>query len=1481
MPDHDEMTDPHLRATAPVEEKRRTGLPERPSIDEAQLRHDATALAGELKRAAPAKTLNGFTAKIEALQARLGERLRACKAMVTSPELTPARELLESGRMLESALIGMLADRKRYAEVPLVAGPITEMPRIVRIADRYIATVEGIWSLDTIRLYMEEVQRSEALPMAEILLLPGSMKLAQVELLLDVADAAFAGGAMPTIEDSPLSGPIHSLRRMDQTDWHDLLEGITVFHRILSEDPAHAYAEMDEESRVSYRMRVAELAHRASSNEVQTATTALHMAQAAAANPVANARLARRMSHVGYYLFEEGFEGLSRHISYFPPPAVRIRMFVKRHAETIYVLGIFVLSTLLIAALIAPLVPHNNFTAVIIALLLSLLPASVGASDLINSVVTAMFPPQSLPKLDYRKFIPMESTTLVVVPTLLLSEDQVRETFDELEARYLSNPDANLHFGLLTDLPDSQEKPEHEDKHRLVEMAVACTNGLNEKYRNEPYGRFLLLHRHRIYNARQRVWMGWERKRGKLLDLNKLLLGAFDSFPIKAGPLEILRHVRYVITLDSDTQLPRGSAARMVGAIAHPLNQAIVNPQTRIVDKGYGILQPRVGVSVGSASRSRLAALYSGETGFDIYTRAVSDVYQDLFGEGIFTGKGIYEVAILHEVLDRRFPRDSLLSHDLIEGAYARAGLATDIEVIDDYPSHYSAHTRRKHRWLRGDWQIVQWLSTSVPDESGRMTPNPISMISQWKMLDNLRRSLIEPVTFLLFVLGWCVLPGGPFYWTFVLLTLLLLPAFVQFGFNLGRAAITLNGTAILEAFGSFFASLGFHFLNLAFLAHQTLLSLDAIIRSLVRRFLTGERLLEWETAAESEANRAVSTLDLYLQLSPAVAFAVAIWLTLRNPVALLVASPILILWVSAAGIAGWLDSPPRKLAKPLSRKDESFLEEQALLVWRYFSEFGGAENHWLIPDNVEEKGAHQVRTLSPTNLGMVINARQAAERLGFLTLPEFAEATLGTLTTYERLEKFNGHIFNWYNIETLQAMQPRVVSTVDSGNLMASLYALHGGALDLLKRPLLGPQPFRALARMLAVEVPVFAADTPGLLTAVAWLTQLDLPDAASWKVAEGRRRRDAMLGFVTEYLPWLLPRFTPLFGITHFHHPENEHLPSLQQAAVYVRDMSGRLSELLGSEPESSGEAALIRELLDLLSGATDRIERLRQDVERIAAEAIWHADAMHYGFLFVEARQLLSIAYDDAAGEINSACYDLLASEARIASFLAVAKGDIPQRSWFNLGRTHTIASGRAVLISWTGTMFEYLMPALWMKTYPDTLITRSLEASIAVQRRHVRGIPWGISESGFAKTDPQGRYSYQAWGIPALALKYEAEDGPVISPYSSFLAMAFARADAIANLQRMAALGWVGAYGFYEAADYTQGKEPQLVRSWMAHHQGMSLLAVTNLLAGNVFQQWFHANPRVRAAELLLHERPLSRQALKTIEERLRTAARAAS
>jgi cyclic beta-1,2-glucan synthetase len=1420
--------------------------------------------------------------------------------MSDDPQQTAYRSaLLELGashRLLRSAL-GAVSDRQRdIARLPRVlhAGK-PEEPRVAALAQAYLSAMEGAFSGPLFSSFIGAAQAHEPLNVDELWDLSSFLRFVLLEWLLRES-LDLLGGQSQTPPAAVLNH-INSLRSITNADWEYLIEPLIVLDTVLRRDPAETFSVMDFETRQLYRKRIAMLARRSDCSEMQVAQAALQLSldsadQLAPGDP----RLQRRRIHVGYYLIDKGFPLLAHRVGYHPSMAFRARDFVHLHAADFFLGGIQVLTLLVIAAALFPVVPViAHFGLLVLAILLLLLPATQVAVDVVNNAVTSFFDPEPLPKLDFSRGIPAECTTLVAVPSLLLNEKQVRELVNDLEVRFLANREPNLHFALLTDLPDSVSKPRENDTHPLVDLAVRLIDNLNAHYNSPRNGTFLFLHRHRIFNSRQGVWMGWERKRGKLLDLNNYLAGTFDAFPIKAGRIEVLRQVRYILTLDSDTQLPHGTAARLAGAIAHPLNQAIIDPKTRIVTSGFGILQPRISVAVRSSAQSRLAAIYSGQNGFDIYTRAISDAYQDLFGEGIFTGKGIYEAATLHAVLDRRFPRNSLLSHDLIEGAYARAGLATDIELVDDYPSHYSAYIRRKHRWVRGDWQIAQWIFGRVPNEAGRSEPNPISDISRWKILDNLRRSLVDPFLFLLFILGWLVLPGGPLYWTLAALSLLFFPTVAQFAFGLGRAFGSRQKGRVSDTVAGFGQALLVTLLHLVFLPHETAMAFDAIARSLVRRFITGERLLEWETAYQSELQRSRRTpIDRYLALMPLIvtALGLLIWVGAQHRGAILCALPILVIWALSNPITIWLNRPPRE-RQPVASGDKEFLIEHALRIWRYFREYGSDRHHYLIPDNVEEDGLLEAARVSPTNIGLLLNARQAAYEFGWLTAPEFAELSRASLATITNLEKYRGHLYNWYDTQTLQVLgNPPFVSSVDSGNFVASLYTLHTGAMDIARKPLLHAQLFsgiRAFWRLLRKEKSLWPRvsrlalpkESASMSEWIAWLpdAQSTLAEACStatgqphdlWLLTEVRQRVDAAYALVRDYFPWLLPQFASLEENAPGAVSERQRAITIKDALPYAEALTARLLRIQGSGSENRALAQLAEDLRMLLPAAMHNLRSLFAALGAVEQDAARLAEETDFSFLVNHDRMILSIGYEKGAAKIHPASYDMIASEARIATFLAIARGDLPHQSWYKLARDHAYAYGRFLLLSWTGTMFEYLMPALWMRSYPGTMIARTQDAAVHVQQAfaHDLGIPWGISESGGAQKNPEGRYHYQAFGVPRLALWFEATAGPVISPYSTFLALQVNAGAALANLRRMAAMGWIGDYGYYEAADYIQSlRKPELVREWMAHHQGMALLAIANLLCDNVVQNWFHDNPLVQAAELLLHEMPISRAVLK--------------
>jgi len=1391
------------------------------------------------------------------------------------------RWLHDNINLVDMELYGMVDGLKAMSKVPhVMAEGDTVMPRPLVLAQGFLSALQYQFSETALTRYILAFQEVTILNMKELIALVPALKMVLLEEIVR--------RAAKVLEDKNgvhgVGFCITSLREATQASWKELLEPLILFDRILRQDPAGAYARMDFESRELYRKRVVKIARRSDCTETEVARHALALAREASDKHSGDPRLDLRRSHIGFYILAEGKNLLHQRVRFRPAFAQRAADFLRNHPDEYYLPGIEILTFAITTAIVVLIT--NRFSPpdlIFLAIVALFLPASQSAVLLVNYLTTSLLRPQILPKLDFSEGVPKDCVTLVGVPTLLLNEKQVHRLAEDVEVRFLGNRDRNVHFIILSDLPDSRHSPREDSP--LIDLCADLVRKLNDKYAAERKGSFLMLHRHRVYNPHEKVWMGWERKRGKLMDLNKYLRHEYDSFPIKVGDLSVLADVRYVITLDSDTELPRGSAYRMIGCLAHPLNQAIIDPERNIVVAGYGILQPRVGVSVQSAAKSRLAAIYSGETGFDIYTRAISDVYQDLYGEASFAGKGIYEVDTLHRVLNHRFPNNALLSHDLIEGAYARAGLASDIEVIEDYPSHYSAYNRRKHRWLRGDWQITAWLFSHVRDESGQRVANPISFISQWKIFDNLRRSLVEPATLVLFVLGWTVLPGRAVWWTLATLAILFLPAWCQFIFELTRAAIQKERAVAKDAVKALFASNVNVLLTLTFLAHQMLLSSDAVVRTLVRRLVTRERLLQWETAAEAEIGATRRTpLEIYLDWTPALALGLALLVWFVKPWSIFSALPILILWACSKLVSVWLNRPPRARYQEPTDKEKRLLRHAALHTWRYFAEFSNPEHHWLIPDNVEQDPYRVAARLSTTNLGLLLNARQAACEFGYLTVSEFAEQTLRTLVTISNLERYRGHLLNWYDTRTLAPLSPKFVSSVDNGNLLASLWTLEQGCWDRLRRPLLQPSLADGFVDHLGALVSLHALPRRDLnaiqnpLEHEYWLdVLLNFSDSVlessselkprnggdvKWFKEQLRLRLQQIRQEVTDHCPWLLPEFAGIRAELNLRPIDT--IP-LERLPFFIDRLQVKLAV-----PGRNGNSNVRERLRSLLPAARTQIEALIENLRAIASNASRLANEMDFRFLRQRRRKLLSIGYDVTGSKLHDACYDLLASEARIATFVAIAKDDIPQDTWFQLGRVHTIDHGHKVLLSWTGTMFEYLMPSIWMRAYPQTLldITTNIAAQAQQAYTHGKHIPWGISESSFAIRDPAGNYGYQAFGVPHLGLREPDTDRLVISPYSTFLALHVDPQAALHNLRRMAKKGWCGRYGFYESIDFGSSqnaswhRDYEIVRCWMAHHQGMSLLSIANLLFGGIVQQWFHSSPRVQATELLLHEKPIA-------------------
>jgi len=1408
--------------------------------------------------------------------------------------------LRDNAQQLSSSARSVRDELGSLSHIPHVVSTKDELlPRVLAIAEAFFATTDSTFSDASFSTFCLAFEETTPLEYREIGALVPAMKLVLLEEIAAQGIRLVRGRANGETVKSPkrVTTFIRILQDVTQASWKDILELLIPFDKTLRKDPASAYASMDIESRNIYRERVSKIAQRSDRSELEVAEQALALAREANTRKSIDPRIRLRECHIGYYLIAEGTALLCERVGFNPTFGERLRTWLRTHPDDFLLFGIAFLTLAIITGAVWLLTPATTSPLLVLfSILILLLPASQAAVQLMNYITTNLLPVASLPKLDFSEGIPDDCVTLVAIPTLLLNEKQVRGLVEDLEVRYLGNHDRNMHFALVSDLPDS-DQPGKEDS-SLVDLCSELIEELNQRYAEKNEGSFFLLHRHRVYNPREKGWMGWERKRGKLLDLNQLLREQSDSFPVKVGDFSILPNVRFVITLDSDTELPRGSGHRMVGAMAHPLNQAIIDPVNNIVVAGYGILQPRVGVSVQSTARSRLAAIFAGETGLDPYTRAVSDVYQDLYGEGTFAGKGIYEVDTMFKVLNRRFPRNSLLSHDLIEGAYARAGLTTDVIVIEDYPSHYSAYNRRKHRWLRGDWQIVEWLTDRVPDESGARVPNPISLISRWKILDNLRRSLVEPATFALLLFSWLVM-DRPILWTLATICLLFVPAWAEFAFGLTRAIMARQLRDVRAALSNLFATNFTVLLTLTLLAHQTLLSLDAVVRALVRRLVTRERMLEWETAAEAELGERRTPVDRYIDWMPVLAIGLGLLLWFARPTSLLAAGPILVLWACSKRFALWLNASPLETAPEITRADSWLLRKSALYIWRYFAEFSNEEQNWLVPDNIEDEPRKIAASVSPTNVGLLLNARQVANEFGYLTVPEVVELTQKTLGTIVRLRKYRGHLLNWYDTRTLEAKPPFFISSVDSGNLLASLWTLHQGCLEGLHKPLVSKSLASGLLDHLSALVELRALPKRTFsryeteFQGDDWLTAVlnfpeellegkkssqksdSSPDIA-WFSKQAHLRVRSIRELVEGYMPWNLPEFAALgnelsggapngpaaHAVALFDEVPLEQLPDL------ISELEARLNHFLPSVRNGHGPAA--ERLLPLLSEARRNVLGLIEDLRQMGLQAGSLADAMDFTFLLDKQRMLLSVGFDAQSQELQPYCYNLLATEPRTAVFIAIAKEDIPQDCWFRLDRPFTSDQGRPVLLSWTGTMFEYLMPSIWMRSYPNTLLDRASLAAVRSQQAYAasKGILWGISESACSKRNDAGDYHYEAFGVPSLALRKSGAGPLVVSPYSTFLALNVDRQAALENLHKMDAMGWFGSYGFYEAADYTsprtliRGARYELVRSWMVHHQGMSLLSLANFLCDNVVQRWFHSDRRVQATELLLQEKPVS-------------------
>jgi cyclic beta-1,2-glucan synthetase len=1239
---------------------------------------------------------------------------------------------------------------------------------------------------------------------------------------------------------------ITSMRAISDADWSELFERMSFVDDILA--VGGSFSAMDFPTRNLYRSAIEELARGSNRTETEIAKRAVLTAQQ---EPRGHEPDSERRDNPGYHLLTGGRRAFEKAIGF----RSLTHTWFGRLGRALGIRGYAGAGVILAGVILT--VPLFMLAATgVEGRWLSLLgvvgvnPAIDLSVALVNQVVTRAFGATLLPALELSTGVPSELRTIVAVPTLLTTRAAIEEQIERLEIHHLASPEGDLHFALLSDWVDAEE--EHKDSDEfLLAVAIEGIAGLNQRYGAASGGeRFVLLHRRRVWNDSEQRWIGWERKRGKLHELNRLLRGATDTTFIKFnGMVPIVPNdVRYIITLDADTRLPRDTVRRLIGKMAHPLNKPRFDSVTGRVIEGYAVLQPRVTPSLPVGREGSLfQRVFSSMNGIDPYASAISDVYQDLFEEGSYAGKGIYDIDAFEAALANRVPDSTLLSHDLFEGVFARAGLASDVEVVEEFPARYEVAASRHHRWARGDWQLVPWIFGRGPFTSADCKRSAVPAMGRWKMLDNLRRTLSAPSAVLALLAGWTLTLNASVIWTIFVLTTIILPTLIP----VITAIIPRRAGVMMR---SHFGALGVDLwialaqsgLLISFLAHQAWSMSDAIGRTLFRLFVTRRHLLEWTTAAQTAVGQQPGPLDYYRRMAGAVVIA------------------ILALIVSAVSGAGtwplalsfamlWMISPEcarRTSQSPLvagrlvmSDDDATALRLTARETWRFFETFVTPADNMLPPDNFQEDPAALAHRTSPTNLGLYLLSIVSARDFGWIGTMDAIERLEATLSTMNRLARFRGHFYNWYDTQDLRPLDPRYISTVDSGNLVGHLIALSSACLEWIETPLQDARRTEGIADALQMARKEANRVSDGRRTRTVTWRQLD--DAIE-KLAIDLRQHQQNDSSIAERLADVAIRAETIADISKALSIESgkdvgSDLMFWTEAVCQAIKSHGR--DLDESQPVNSAA----------------RLVTFAKGARAIALE-------MEYGFLFDEDRKLLSIGYLVSEGKLDLNCYDLLASEARLASFLAIAKGDIPARHWFRLGRAVTPVRNGAALISWSGSMFEYLMPSLVMRAPAGSLLERT--SRLIVQRQMdygaTLGVPWGVSESAYSARDMELTYQYSNFGVPGLGLKRGLGANIVIAPYATALAAMVNPQAAAANLAQLAAIGAKGRYGFYEALDYTvsrvpEGKRVAIVLAFMAHHQGMTIVAIADALLDGAMRTRFHRDPIVQATELLLQER----------------------
>ncbi len=1309
--------------------------------------------------------------------------------------------------------------------LPCVAGD--RAPRVLRIARALIEFTDLDFDEATLLAFVQAYQERAPMAIAELWALPAILRVATLARLAQMLDVLFVEPkANSAITPEPATGVercVRVLRLLAEIDWKSFFQRTSAVEAALRDDPSGVYVRMDFEARDGYRKVVERLAWDTERAEPEVARMAVALAAARHGD--------LKEGHVGYYLVDGGQELLMHRIGYRAHGVERVRAAVLAHATAIYLGGIAASSLvgLGVAARLAWAVLGSYAAAAVCALLV--VPILSTAVAMLNWCVTRLLVPRLLPKLDFAESVPAECRTAVVIPALVNTREDFDRLFAQLELHYLSAPDPSLAFALLTDHVDSRETA---DDQVILAHAEKVVRLLNAKYASVPPGPFHVLHRDAQWNEAEGSFMGWERKRGKLEEFNRRLRGdETTSFKHHFGDAAGLEHIRFVITLDVDTQLPIGAARRLIGLAAHPLNTAVQDSRTGRIASGYTVAQPRVEAASVDGLTSPFSRFWSGDTALDIYTHAVSDVYQDLFGSGAYVGKGIYEVDTFMDSVRGRVPENSLASHDLFEGIHGRAALATDIVVFEQYPQQYVAFARRMHRWIRGDWQLLPWLFGRAPSSGREWLPNRLSAVDRWKVVDNLRRSLLAPSLLILFFLGlsrpgalWAVVP-------------LVVPLAIQ--------APALAGSR-------WRGTLARWMLGLVFLPHEALVASDAIVRAIVRMTITRKHLLQWVTSADtSRAFAHGSRRMFWREMGPAVAIATGLGAALGawHPTVLPIAVPFVVLWLLSPEIARW-SSTVGATRQGLTPADRRVLRHLARRTWLFFETFVDPKDQWLPPDNFQqEPGGVVAHRTSPTNIGLMLVADLSAYDLGYIGRAELSALVQQSLDTLARLERYRGHWLNWYDTRTLEPLLPRYVSTVDSGNLSAALITLAKGCREAALTATVRPVRWQGLG------------DT------------LDLLEQSVDRLSTSHAEASTTVATIRRTLERVKRRTGD--GAAAARQLSSSEVPALEAALLDVLERTVHASQDLATFREVRTWLDRFRHQLRSLHGDLDAAvpsDSIRDELFSLADRVDAARIGMDFKFLFEHARKLFYIGYNVSSDRFDAHYYDLLASEARLASFLAVVQSHVPPEHWFTLGRPITRVRGRATLLSWGGTMFEYLMPSVFMRSQERTLLQQSAELVVTAQIEHGEkaGTPWGVSESGYAQLDAQSTYQYRSFGVPGLGLRRGLEEDRVIAPYACVLALPVRPRAVLDNLAALARIGAMGLYGLFEAVDYDETRAVEaarasgervrkfaVVRSHMAHHQGMILAAINNALNHDVLVDRFHSDVSVRSGAQLLSER----------------------